>query len=91
MQSQEILENFLTDETILVMSKNKIGKYNKKYAIFIKKYNQDGTKRTINDIINQLNIYFKKPPSIFYCKINNTIKYINKNTNLETLKILWVY
>ena len=90
MEFQAMLENCLTCDNILVMSNNKIGKYKKPLAIFIKKNNLNGTERTINDIIDQLTLYFKTVPTHFYYKTGEIKSYIDLNTKLRILTTIWI-
>jgi len=90
MEFQAMLENCLTDDNILVISKKQIGRYKKPFAIFIKKNNLDGTERTINDIIDQLTLYFKTVPIQFYYKTGKIKSYIDFNTKLGILKTVWI-
>tara|TARA_Y100000389_G_C17468676_1_gene528166 strand:- start:6639 stop:6965 length:327 start_codon:yes stop_codon:yes gene_type:complete len=63
-------------------------------VIFINKYNKDGSSRSIRDINDQLQLYFKLKNMRYYIKIKQADLLINnychKNDYLDNIDVLWI-
>lgn len=90
MSGADELSEYADDKTVLICSEKLIGKYNKPYAIFINKYTQEGDERTIEDIANQLKIYFKSSPTEYYYIEKNLKIDISPKSKLTPYKTIWI-